>query len=83
MHLNVDLSVNICESVARHCPECRILFIGSANQYDMNKAPSSGLISEDKLYELMEKSFKHKFANKPQVIEPNMQMLKRGYQEVQ
>lgn len=44
---------------------------------------ATGLISEDQLYELMEKSFKHKFANKPQVIEPNMQMLKRGYQEVQ
>lgn len=46
MHLNVDLSVNICESVARHCPECRILFIGSANQYDMNQA-EGGLVSED------------------------------------
>lgn len=47
MHLNVDLSVNICESVARHCPQCRILFIGSANQYDMAKSGDTGLISED------------------------------------
>lgn len=47
MHLNVDLSVNICESVARHCPSCRILFIGSANQYDMNQASDDGLVSED------------------------------------
>lgn len=47
MHLNVDLSVNICESVARHCPECRILFIGSANQYDMTKAGDDGLVGEN------------------------------------
>lgn len=47
MHLNVDLSVNICESVARHCPECRILFIGSANQYDMNSVGDNGLVSEN------------------------------------
>mgnify|MGYP003290246254 CR=1 FL=1 len=46
MHLNVDLSVNICESVARHCPNCRILFIGSANQYDMTLASQDGLVSE-------------------------------------
>lgn len=47
MHLNVDLSVNICESVARHCPDCRILFIGSANQYDMKQASEDGLVSEN------------------------------------
>lgn len=37
MHLNVDLSVNIVKSCAVHCPQARILLVGSANQYDMNK----------------------------------------------
>lgn len=36
MKLNVDLSVNILEAVRKHCPEARMLFIGSANQYDLN-----------------------------------------------
>ena len=27
-------------------------------------------------------SFKHKFAKKPEVIEPNMQAVKRAYDEV-
>ena len=35
MHLNVDLSVNIAEAVLEHCPDTRILYIGSANQYEM------------------------------------------------
>ena len=35
MHLNVDLSVNIAEAVLENCPDTRILYIGSANQYDM------------------------------------------------
>ena len=35
MHLNVDLSVNIAEAVLAACPETTILYIGSANQYDM------------------------------------------------
>lgn len=36
MHLNVDLSVNIAEAVIASCPDTTILFIGSANQYDMS-----------------------------------------------
>ncbi len=35
MHLNVDLSVNIAEAVLASCPDTKILYIGSANQYDM------------------------------------------------
>lgn len=46
MHLNVDISVNIALSVAKCCPKAKILFIGSANQYDIS-ASSDGLISED------------------------------------
>ena len=46
MHINVDLSVNIAEAVLKYVPEARILFIGSANQYDISKAPG-GLVSED------------------------------------
>lgn len=47
MHLNVDLSVNICESVGRHCPGSRIVFIGSANQYDMSRVGADGLVDEN------------------------------------
>lgn len=46
MHLNVDISVNIALSVAKHCPKARILFIGSANQYDVSSS-KDGLIGED------------------------------------
>ena len=39
-----------------------------------------------KLKEYLEKnmldSFKHKFAKKPEVIEPNMQAVRRAYDEV-
>jgi len=42
----------------------------------------SGVIPEGKLFEDMEASMKHKFANKPQVIEGNMKALKRSMQEV-
>ena len=42
----------------------------------------SGIIPEDKLFADMEASMKHKFANKPQVIEGNMKALKRSMQEV-
>lgn len=45
MHLNVDISVNIVTSCKKHCPKCRILLIGSANQYDDSKA-LDGVISE-------------------------------------
>ena len=46
MHLNVDLSVNIAESVRAVDPSIRMLFIGSANQYDMSHS-EDGLIGED------------------------------------
>ncbi len=46
MHLNVDISVNIALSVAKHCPKARILFIGSANQYDVSSS-KDGLIDEN------------------------------------
>ena len=42
----------------------------------------SGVIPEDELLKDMEESMKHKFANKPQVIEGNMRALKRSLQEV-
>ncbi len=45
MHLNVDISVNIALAVANHCPKARILFIGSANQYDVSSS-KDGLIDE-------------------------------------
>lgn len=45
MHLNVDISVNIVTACKNHCPKCRILLIGSANQYDDSKA-IDGVISE-------------------------------------
>ena len=43
----------------------------------------SGLIPEDQFIADMEGSFRHKFASKPQVIEGNMNALKRSMQEVQ
>jgi len=42
----------------------------------------SGVIPEDKLFQDMEESMKHKFANKLHVIEGNMKALKRSVQEV-
>ena len=42
----------------------------------------SGVIPEAELLKDMEESMKHKFANKPQVIEGNMKALKRSMQEV-
>ena len=42
----------------------------------------SGLIPEEELFEDMEKSMQHKFANKPHVIEGNMKALRRSMQEV-
>nr|WP_307991930.1 2-oxoacid:acceptor oxidoreductase family protein [uncultured Niameybacter sp.] len=40
------------------------------------------LMDEDTFIESMETSFKHKFATKPQVIEPNMAAVKRALEEV-
>ena len=42
----------------------------------------SKVIPEDEFFSDMEESMKHKFANKPQVIEGNMKALKRSMQEV-
>ena len=40
------------------------------------------IMDEDTFIKSMEKSFKHKFASKPQVIEPNMAAVKRALEEV-
>lgn len=40
------------------------------------------LMDEDTFIESMETSFKHKFATKPQVIEPNIAAVKRALEEV-
>jgi len=42
----------------------------------------SNLMDEKQFIESMEKSFKHKFSNKPEVIEGNMKALIRAMQEV-
>ncbi len=42
----------------------------------------SGIMNEEDFLKDMEGSFKHKFATKPQVIEGNMNALKRSMQEV-
>ncbi len=46
MHLNIDISVNILEAVRKNCPSCRVILIGSANQYDGSKAVD-GVITEE------------------------------------
>ena len=43
---------------------------------------ATGIMEEEQFFNSMESSFKHKFANKPQVIEPNIKAVKRGYMEV-
>lgn len=43
---------------------------------------ATGVMTEEQFFSSMEGSFKHKFANKPQVIEPNVRALRRGYEEV-
>ncbi|MEF9958851.1 MAG: 2-oxoacid:acceptor oxidoreductase family protein [Niameybacter sp.] len=40
------------------------------------------IMDENTFIESMERSFKHKFATKPQVIEPNMAAVKRALEEV-
>ena len=42
----------------------------------------SGIMSEQELLDDMKGSFKHKFAKKPEVIEPNMKALEIALQEV-
>lgn len=40
------------------------------------------IMSKEELLSNMEDSFKHKFARKPEVIAPNMEAIKRAYDEV-
>ncbi len=42
----------------------------------------TGIMTKDQLLTDMKESFKHKFARKPDVIEPNMQAIERAYDEV-
>lgn len=43
----------------------------------------SHVVDEQEFIKDMEASFRHKFANKPQVVDGNMRMLKRSMEEVQ
>lgn len=42
----------------------------------------TGIMTKDELLTNMAESFKHKFASKPDVIEPNMLAITRGFDEV-
>lgn len=42
----------------------------------------TGIMSKEDLLKNMAESFKHKFASKPDVIEPNMLAITRGFEEV-
>lgn len=42
----------------------------------------TNLMTKEELLKDMEDSFKHKFARKPEVIAPNMEAIKRAYDEV-
>lgn len=42
----------------------------------------TGIMTKEELLKDMEESFKHKFARKPEVIEPNMKAVERAYDEV-
>ncbi len=42
----------------------------------------TGIMTKEELLKDMEGSFKHKFARKPEVIEPNMHAVERAYDEV-
>ena len=39
-------------------------------------------MGKDELEKNMKEAFLHKFARKPEVIEPNMQVIKKAYDEV-
>lgn len=43
----------------------------------------SGLMPEGPFFEEMERSFRHKFAHKPEVVQKNMDALRQAWQEVQ
>ena len=40
------------------------------------------IMSKEELVDNMKDAFSHKFAKKPEVIEPNMEALLRGYDEI-
>ncbi len=40
------------------------------------------IMDKDSLLKELEESFKHKFARKPEVIAPNMEAVKRGFDEI-
>ena len=42
----------------------------------------TGIMEKDELEKNMKEAFLHKFARKPEVIEPNMQVIKKAYDEV-
>lgn len=42
----------------------------------------TNVMTKEELFTEMENSFKHKFARKPEVIAPNMEAIKRAYEEV-
>ncbi len=42
----------------------------------------TGVMTKEQLLTDMQDSFKHKFARKPEVIEPNMKAIERAYDEV-
>ena len=42
----------------------------------------TGIMTKEELINDMKESFKHKFARKPEVIEPNMKAVERAYDEV-
>lgn len=42
----------------------------------------TNIMTKEELLKDMKESFKHKFARKPEVIEPNMEAITRGYDEV-
>lgn len=42
----------------------------------------TGIMTKEELLKDMEDSFKHKFVRKPEVIAPNMEAIKRAYDEV-
>lgn len=42
----------------------------------------TNIMTKDELLKNMEESFKHKFARKPEVIQPNMQAVKIAYEQV-
>ena len=62
----------------QNCQKRNVIYVGApgtGKSYNLNQ-------DKDELLKNMEESFKHKFARKPEVIEPNMNALIRGYDEL-